>query len=96
MKDRKRLHLARASDAPAKPPGPSLALIRQALKLFRGRNISKAVRHLNARKWLIARMSIGERHILNRTTAAAWGMPGVPGAGVSQVFAARTRRLWVK
>jgi hypothetical protein len=91
MTARKRtLHLARPEDAPAKP---SIALVKQALKLWGGRGISKAVRHTNARKWISARMAQGDRHILNAKFEPRWGEPGLP-MKATQVFA--PRRLGAK
>ena len=71
----------------AKPAGPSLALVKKALRLFAGRGITKATRHQNARKWLAARAALGDRHILNRATPAKWGQPGE--VNVGQVHAPR-------
>ncbi len=80
-----KLTLARAT----KPKGPSISLMKQALRLFRGRGIDKATRHRNARKWLVAHASLGEGSLLKGATPR-WGAPGVPaGQGVSQVFAPR-------
>jgi hypothetical protein len=82
---RKRLHLARASDA---PKSPSLALVKKALRMYAGKGISRETRHRNARAWIAARLRMGDQHVLNKSFAPRWGVAG-DGRGVSQVFAPR-------
>jgi hypothetical protein len=83
------LHVAGPADTQTRKVAPSLALVKKALRLFRGRGINKATRHRNARKWLAANASLGEGSLLKGATPR-WGAPGVPGGqGVSQVFAPR-------
>lgn len=71
-----------------KPAAPSLALVKKALRLFRGKGIPKSVRHTNARKWLAANQSLGERHLLRSRVDAKWGEPGVP-VKVAQIHSPR-------
>jgi hypothetical protein len=75
--------------APAQPRGPSLSLVKKALRLYRGRGIDKAVYRKNAMKWLVATQSLGDGSLL-RGASPKWGRPGLPGVG--QVFAPRRAR----
>ncbi len=77
-----RLSIARAQ---RKPAGPSLSLVKKALRLFRGRGVPKAVYRANAKKWLAANAMLGEHYLLKgqvlkgnilKGTAATWGVPG--------------------
>jgi hypothetical protein len=81
--DRKTLRLLRPD---AKPRGPSFSLVKRAIKLFRGRGIDKATRHRNARKWLAASASLGNKSLL-KGGEPKWGQPGLPMPG--QVHAPR-------
>lgn len=92
-KRRATLHIAKPEDA---PKGPPLALVKKALRLFRGRNVPKAVAHANARKWLAANAMLGENHLLRghvlkgnvlKGASATWGQPG--DMFVDQVMAPR-------
>jgi hypothetical protein len=71
------LHLAGPADTPAVAPQEvrRLALVKKALRLFRGRGIDKATRHRNARKWLAARAQMGDKHVL-KGHQVSWGVPG--------------------
>jgi hypothetical protein len=46
------------------------------------------VRHRNARKWLAARLAMGDKHVLNKSFEPRWGEPG-DGKGIGQVFSPR-------
>jgi hypothetical protein len=73
---------------PAQPVGPSLSLVKKALRLYRGRGIDKATRRRNAMAWIAARTRMGEQHIFNASFMPRWGVPG-DGQGVSQIHAPR-------
>jgi hypothetical protein len=80
------LSIARASTRSTRPP---LSLVKKALRLFKGRGVTKATYRANALKWIAASRQLGDKHLL-RGGAATWGRPGEP--KVDQVFAPRRMR----
>ena len=65
---------------------PPLALVKKALRLFKGRGVPREVRHANARKWIAVRLRMGDKHVL-KGHPVSWGIPGEP--GIEQVHAPR-------
>lgn len=80
---RGRLSLARAKP---RPQGPSLSLVKKALRLFKGRGVPKTGYRRNAMKWIAANLVLGDQHLL-RGGAPKWGRPGEP--KVDQIHAPR-------
>jgi hypothetical protein len=74
-KPRAVLALAKAPAAPKQPP---YSLVKQAIKLYRGRDVPKAVYRRNALAWLRMKQWLGARHILLPDAPAKWGRPGDP------------------
>lgn len=66
---------------------PQLAMVKKAIRLFRGDGVPREVVHANARKWIASMRELGDRHILNRNAPAKWGQPGQ--TDVRQVYAPR-------
>jgi hypothetical protein len=56
-------------------PGPSFAMLRKAVALFRSDLAPRSVRRHNARAWLRSVMGLGDKH-LYRGGAAKWGHGG--------------------
>lgn len=83
MSKRPTLSIARTS---RKPSRPTFSEVKKAIRLFRGRGVSKAVYRRNALAWLKANAALGERHLLKGGNAS-WGRPGEP--RIEQVFAPR-------
>lgn len=71
------LSLARA---PQRAAGPSLSMVKKALRLFTGPTVSKAARRRNALAWLRAMRLLGDNHLLKGGTPK-WGLPGEPSSG---------------
>ena len=75
-----------------KPQGPSFAMVKRALRLFRADWIPKAQRHRNARAWLVANARLGESHLLKGGVHKC----GRPGAVVDESEIHAPRRYGAK
>lgn len=79
---RPRLSLARS------PRKPSLSMVKKALRLFKSRDVPKALYRKNALQWLQKMQQLGDKHTLHRSRPEVkWGQPGEP--KVDQVYAPR-------
>ena len=63
---------------PQKQRKPSFAMLRKALKQYRGKDIPRALTKAYARKWLKQMEFLGDNHILKSKAPAKWGQPGEP------------------
>lgn len=62
--------------APKAKPGPSYALLRKAVALFRSDMVPRSVRRANARKWLASMERLGDGHC-HKGADVSWSRPQV-------------------